>query len=216
MKNRFGILPVVVLAAVLSGGGIETSRAALSWIGNAYVELKPGTDNNQYYWVNQDNNVDPHFTGNLGGLQINYGQELYLGGQAQTYQPTFGTTVRMHYAVDSYDNQSSFVLNYLKNENSNDWWDTQAAVNINNNLNIGTHTLYIWYSGSDGGTPVWNNANGNNFSATFSVVPEPTTVALGIFGGLALAGLVIRQVRLRAAGGSSFKLKTLAAATSSL
>jgi hypothetical protein len=173
----------------------NATQAAVSWVGNAYAELQPSGGENQYYWVNVNNNVDPQFSGNLGGLQINYDQSLSLGGQAQTWVPTEGTTVTMHYAVDSYANESSFALNYLKTENNNDWWDAQAAVNINNNLSIGTHTLYIWYSAIGGGDTVWDNNGGNNFSATFSVVPEPANLAMGIFGGLAVIGGILRSVR---------------------
>ena len=45
--------------------------------------------------------------------------------------------------------------------------------------------------------------NYNFFFNSLQVVPEPTTIALSIFGALALAGLVIRRVHSR----SSFKLQ---------
>ena len=169
-----------------------SSQGALSFIGNAYVELQPNGSGNTYYWVNNYDGSNPQFTGNLGGLQISQGQSLLLGGQAQTYQQQVGVTATMHYAIDQNTTFSTFNLAYNGSSGSNDRWDTSGAVNLDNNLTVGTHTLYVWYSAFDGSTTVYDNAGGLNYLATFTVtaVPEPVTLALPIFGGLvAIAGL---------------------------
>ena len=99
----------------------------------------------------------------------------------------------MHYAIDQNTTFSTFNLAYNGSSGSNDRWDTSGAVNLDNNLSVGTHTLYVWYTAFDGsGTTVYDNASRANFSANFNVtaVPEPVTLALPIFGGLvAIAGL---------------------------
>ena len=170
-----------------------SSQGALSWIGNAYVELQPNGSGNTYYWVNNSDNSNPQFTGNLGGLQISQGQSLLLGGQAQTYEQQPGVTTTMHYAIDQNISFTTFNLAYNGPMGNNDSWDTSGAINLDNNLSVGTHTLYVWYTAFDGGsTTVWDNNGGANYSATFIVtaVPEPVTLALPIFGGLvAIAGL---------------------------
>ena len=45
-----------------------SSQGALSFIGNAYVELQPNGSGNTYYWVNNYDGFNSQFTGNLGGL----------------------------------------------------------------------------------------------------------------------------------------------------
>ena len=180
-----GLIIGVYFAASISAQG------ALQGIGYAYVELQPNGSGNTYYWVNNSDGFNSQFTGNLGGLQISQGQSLLLGGQAQTYQQQVGVTTTMHYAIDQNTTFSTFNLAYNGPAGSNDRWDTSGAVNLDNNLSVGTHTLYVWYTAFDGGsTTVYDNAGGVNYSATFTVVPEPVTLALPIFGGLVLtAGL---------------------------
>ena len=83
---------------------------------------------------------------------------------------------------------------------------------IGSGLTAGNHSLAIYFQAHDNNQPwdAYDSNGGANFIGTIQVVPEPTTVALGIFGGLALLGLVIRQVRTA----SSFKLQTLSVAPS--
>jgi hypothetical protein len=178
----------------------DSIQGALSFIGNAYVELQPSGNANKYYWVNNSDGSNLQFSGNLGGLQIVQGQSLLLGGQAQTYQPQFGVSVTMHYAIDQNTTFSAFNLAYNGSQGNNDRWDTSGAVNIDNNLSAGTHTLYVWYSAYDGSsTTVYDNAGGVNFSANFTVtaVPEPVTLALPIFGGLLVTAGLSRRVLSR-------------------
>ncbi len=88
--------------------------------------------------------------------------------------------------------------------------DDSAAVTLTGLSDFTFNTVRI-QSGSSTQFSVDELRFGNTF-ADVTPVPEPTTVALGIFGSLALVGLVIRQVR--AAGTGSFRLKTLADAPS--
>jgi hypothetical protein len=61
------------------------------------LNLNASGDN--YYKVDGYNTTgNPPFTGDL--LLIQSGQNLLLGGEIQTYQPEFGVTVTMHYAID--------------------------------------------------------------------------------------------------------------------
>lgn len=175
-----------------------SSHGSLSFVGNAYVELNPNGGGNTYYWVNNSDGVNSQFSGTL--LSIVQGQTLMLGGQAQTYQPQFGVTVTMHYAIDQNSTFSSFNLNYFQTANGNDWWDAAGVVNLDGSLGAGSHTLYVWYSATDGTSTVYDNAGGVNYSAQFTVtpVPEPITLALPVFGGLVLTtGLVRRFIARR-------------------
>ena len=77
---------------------------------------------------------------------------------------------------------------------------------MDQSLAAGTYTLDVWFGAVNhtGGTTVYDNGSGGisssptDFSATFSVVPEPITVALPLFGGLMLtAGLARRFLARR-------------------
>jgi hypothetical protein len=173
------------------------SHAALSFIGNAYVELQANGGANNYYWADQSDGHNPQFTGSL--LSIVQGQTLELGGQAQTYDRGTGTTVTMYYTINNYSTQPSFGLSYDGQYGNNDRWDTSGHVDIANGLSAGTYTLDVWYSANNGSTTLFDNNGGNNYSANFTViaVPEPINVALGCFGALFAAAGMIRFLNSR-------------------
>ena len=179
----------------------QSSRAGLSFIGNAYAESDPNGSGTTYYKVDPYNGaLNPAFSPNLNGLTIAYGQSLLLGGQVQTYQPGPGTSADLWYKVDG-GTFAQMNLPYYQTASGNDWWDQAAAtsgVNIGNGLSVGTHTLSIYYAGTQDGTTSYDNNNGLNWSATFQVtaVPEPVNVALGLFGVL-FAGVTAARWRLK-------------------
>lgn len=188
-------------AAVLALLGVyllsaNVCKATLSFIGNGYVILNPNSSGDTYYKVDSYNTSgNPPFTGNLFSIQT--GQSLLLGGEIQTYPSEYGVTVTMYYAIDQNSSFSSINLNYFQTQNNNDWWHNVDAVNIDNGLSNGSHTLYVWFSATDGSSTVYDNNGGINYSATFSVVPEPITRAVIIWGALMVAGAAARWSWLR-------------------
>jgi hypothetical protein len=191
------------------------SRAALSFVGNGYVILDAnGAGDYNYNVDNASDSSTPKFSGNLGTL-IKLGQSLYIGGNDQTYPNEYGTSSWMGYNLLNSSGtivSSSGGINlpyngsapYPNGNNAN--WVQEAStsgINLGNSVAVGTYTLDVWFGAynSDAGN-IYDNNNGNNYSATFIVaVPEPIKLALTIFGGLMLtAGLARRFVLQRANG----------------
>ena len=173
-------------------------QASLSFIGNGYVELNPNSSGDSYYKVDSYNSSpNSPFSGTI--LSIQAGQSLYLGGEIQTYQPESGVTVTLHYAIDQNSSFSTLNLNYFQTQNNNDWWHNIDAVNLDNSLSVGTHTLYVYFSATDGSGTIYDNNSGANYSATFNVtaVPEPIAAALPIFAGLVLMTGLVKRLRCK-------------------
>jgi len=185
-------------------------KASITYVGDGNVILNANGGGYSFYAVNNS----PTFNGNLGGLSIQTGQTLYLGGQLQTspgggYYPGASSTF-MGYQIDGTSVSGTINLTFAYNTYpygiENDLWEVSGAhssgnlVNLDQGLSAGTYTLEIWFGAvnSDGSGTVYDKNGANNFSATFSVVPEPITLALPIFGGLVLtAGLVRRFISRR-------------------
>jgi len=77
--------------------------------------------------------------------------------------------------------------------NNQNWQSTGFTQDFTSSLLAGDYTLEVFYRGTtaaDG--PIFSNNGGNNFTATFTVVPEPATMALF---GMGLAGLFVARRR---------------------
>lgn len=174
MRIKLSLFSILVVSLTLP------CHATLSFIGNGYVILNPNSAGDTYYKIDSYNTSgNPAFSGNI--LTLQYGQSLMLGGEIQTWQPQSGVTVTMHYSIDQTTTFSDINLNWFQTANNNDYWHAVDAVNIGSSLAQGTHSIYVWFSATDGGTNVYDSNNGANFSASLTVVPEPVTAALGAF-----------------------------------
>lgn len=71
----------------------------------------------------------------------------------------------------------------------------ELSTNVLSGLVNGNYTLEVFSqittNGVNAAGTIFNNAGGNNFRATFTVVPEPTSAALGLIGSL----LIFRRRR---------------------
>jgi len=199
-----GLMIGVFLAAPIA------SQAGLDFVGNGYAILNANGGGDSYYDVDNQGNdkVTPNYSGSLGGLTIQQGQSLTLGGQVQTYPgyggPNAASSAFIGYQVVGTSISGQINLPFLQNVGSNDEWQELASasgINLDQGLAAGTYTLEVWFGGvsSDGSGTLYDNNSGANYSASFSVVvPEPVTSALPIFGGLMLAaGLGRRLVSRR-------------------
>lgn len=102
------------------------------------------------------------------------------------------------YSIDG-GSFSSFGLTFNENNVSGNggdqrWWGEGAGIDLTG-LSNGVHTIAVFYQAPfsyDGGsgTHVVNNS-GVNYTASFTVIPEPTSAALGLLG----AGLLLRRRR---------------------
>lgn len=146
---------------------------------------------------------------NLG--TFNSGDTLQLGGQQKSFKNNGSdvTAHTLHYRIDGGSFQT-VALNFqwnngdggapagLNNPGDQQWGgDVQGgnatftvSSDILSGLSNGAHTLEVFSSittnGTDAAVTIFNNNGGSNYSATFTVVPEPSSAALLGLGGLAL------------------------------
>ncbi len=137
---------------------------------------------------------------NLG--TYNVGDTLFLTGEQKSFKNN-GTDVTAHTLSYSLNGVTftDFSYNFEADLGGGDqrWGRANAGGltgNILDGLTPGNYTLEVFSSittnSVDSGPTVFNNNGGSNFSATFTVVPEPSTSALI---GLSLVGLVARRRR---------------------
>jgi len=135
--------------------------------------------------------------GNLGTFDLGVGNTLTLmGGEMLTYKNgsdnITGATIR--YRIDG-GSFSSFALTFNQNNvnganGDQRWYGEGANVNLLTGLNNGVHTIEVFYEApftftGGSGTHVVNNGTAN-YSATFTLVPEPSIALLGSIGLLAV------------------------------
>ena len=167
----------MILFAVLALVAVSAMAQEPSWIGNSYIYHVEGDD-----WYNGSGTGN----GTLGDFGIV--TSLTLGGEAQTYQPNFGTDVYMGWNVAG-GNSGELQLAWYKNENNNDWWQNLTGVNVAAGLAAGDYTVDVWFIGErPDNSRIYDNNGGNDYSADFTVaaIPEPATMSLLGLGALAM------------------------------
>ena len=190
MKKLIAVIAIALLAA-------QGAMANTSWAGS-YVYLWDGAADT-YFDLNVDT-ANANYTGSLGTFST-----LFLKAQINAN-------------ADGGDTYTSMVLSYRVDGGSwnNDPVDSisnpggavATGLSTGNDLSslIGTHTLELYLSRShtwSGGGPYTTSldatgdtggaAAANFFSATFTVVPEPSTMVLASLG---LIGLVAARRRM--------------------
>ena len=185
-------LLVFALVAMVAGfAGAQT----LSWIGDSYI-YDAGADT----WY-RASGTDTWATG--GAFQDhNFGivSSLFLGGQAQTWDRPYGTTVTMFYEVflqgsTSQGGPKNMDMPWKEQAGNNDKWENVTGTNVAAGLAPDTdYTVAVWFNAEnskDGGTTVWDSNNSANYIASFKTaaapIPEPATMGLLGLGAVALA-----------------------------
>lgn len=203
MKTR--LIPSCVAAGVVALALFSSATAtqASLFAYNGYAILNNTGGGNVYYDLDAATG-NPDFVGTT--FTVDYGQSLLLGAQVST-DPGGGNPnewgadwARIFYSIDG-GTYASLDLP-VNTSPTGDWFERfeeagGGMVNLASGLSQGTHSLTVYLQAHDNTQPAdgYISNFGNNFSATISVVPEPATVALGIFGGLILAAVVFRNYR---------------------
>jgi hypothetical protein len=171
------------------------------------------TTTNTYYDIGAVT-ANPNFQGaNLGTFDVTT-DNLQLGGQTKTFKNS-GTDVtgaRIWYRIWSGTESGSFTsrsYNFQLNlvTPGDQQWGTDVAgsnltavytSNLLTGLSNGNYTLEVYTEISTNGVnaspTIASNNSGNNFEATFTVIPEPSTYAL-LAGGL--VGLMMLRRRAK-------------------
>lgn len=156
--------------------------------------------------------ANPDFQGATLGT-FTSSSSLLLGGQGKSWKNsgTDVTGMQLFYRIWQGTPSGSFSqFNYAFQFNigvgGDQQWGSDVAGangsafytgNLLNGLANGNYNLEIFSrittNGVNAASQIFNNAGGNNYTASFSVVPEPSRVLFGLLG---LGALVFRRRRL--------------------
>lgn len=180
MKKLMAILAAVSMAV--------SAQAATGWFQDYIVaSVDGGAD--AYYWIGDNPSFGTQFNGADFGpvTTLEFGSDMRYWSDTQDRDGG-----AWYYSIDGGSaTEVVWTQAYL---GGNDYQGTGAStVNVANSLAAGSHTVTVWAKswGNNQGDS-WLTNGGLNYSATFTVVPEPATMALF---GLGLAGVVAYRRR---------------------
>ena len=207
------VRPALVLVAL----AFTSSPALAAWglfdADRSYIGINVGGVTNNYtVWTNAVGNIQnavfsgTPFTNASQTLQINYYDvKTFKNGGSDVTGGTFNWAV--YETGNRPTNLSSFNtinIGFINNigVNGDQKWGFSAnttsilaapAVSFTSGLKNYTFEFYGAMNGTTPNTTVFDNNGGNNYVATFTTVPEPSTYALLAMSALGLAGYVARR-----------------------
>lgn len=209
MKPKF-------LTALLIVCATASTQAAVGYFGNFYIVTTLNNGGNVFNQVlspaNNLTNTASGFNlssdnanpalGSFGTIDLSMSQSLVLNGFEMNTWNDGGDSVNnaiLFYRVtksgDTPGSFSSTTVGSPTSINGNDkfWQKTDSGVNLTTGLLNGDYTIDFYvensasFTGGGGGTFTmgnWNSSSGP--SATFTIIPEPASAALGLIGSLLL------------------------------
>lgn len=170
----------------------SSAKAAIGWFQD-YVTVSINGGSSQFYWIGSNPSFGTEFNGaNFGSLtNLTFGVDMkYWASSPDT---------RAGGAIYVSINGGSFT-EYVWNHTSiggNDYQGTLpvTTINVSQGLSNGSHNVAVYAKTWGTGGDSFLSNNGNNYTASFTVVPEPSTYALLALSGVALGGYVVRRRR---------------------
>jgi hypothetical protein len=195
------------LVLTLLASAVVASAQAASGIWGGYVVLEINGGGNQFYKLeNPDDNFTPSFNGtNLGTFDPNVNELFLRGGEALTFKndgsDVTGAILQWRIFQSGFPEGSFSGIGLPFAENLGDggdqkWQHQNANINLLAGLAPGTYTLQVYVQAESSDGTHFLNAGGSNYSATFTVVPEPSSLSL--LAGPALLGAWFYVRRRRA------------------
>ena len=183
---------LLVLTAAAFVATASQSKAALGWFSD-YVLVSIDGGAAGYYWIGSDPGFGTAFNGaNFGSITtLTFGADMKYWSDTQD---------RIGGAMNVKIDSGGFT-EYIWTQSSiggNDYQGLLATdtVNVANGLPNGVHTVSVFAKnwGSGQGDSYLSN-DGANYTATFTVIPEPSTYALLALSAVGMGGYVIRRRR---------------------
>jgi flagellar hook-associated protein FlgK len=181
----------LLLAAAIATGMSTAAQAGTGFFGNIYIVAGDGV-NTFYQASGPDDDFNPQLSAGWGTL--NQGDNFQIKGfEINTFEFD-GSEVQfmnMFWSIDSFvtSNQIQIPIENIppKDGNNRTWQITSSTQNLLTNggqgaLSNGSYTFQAFFEGytnavnTDGN--IFENNGTNNYTATFEVVPEPSTYAL--------------------------------------
>lgn len=192
MKKTIITLGLIAIAGL-------SSQAATGFFGNTFVVADSGT----FYEIT-NNTANPQLSAGFGNLQE--GSTFNVQGfELNTFEDNGSeiTHMNMFWTVDGFTNTHQIQIFPAPAKSGNDrfWQITSATQNLLNNNGVGqlaqgSYTFEAYFEGYTNGVDtagnIFLNNNNNNYSASFTVVPEPS--AFGLMAGFtAFIWLALRR-----------------------
>lgn len=191
MTKKLTMFCAILMVVAAPGAVFATD----DFFGNAFIVLNLNGGGNTFYDFNPDTQTgNPDFNGTfLGTFNPSLGDSLLItGGEFNTFQDGGDNvnSVNLNYRVysGSPPGFSSTGIDFVSQSGNNKFWQsTNQNINLLSGLSDGTYSFEIFGSADTTPGPRFYNNGGANYIATFTVVPEPSTLSL-LAGPLLLGG----------------------------
>jgi len=182
----------ITLTFAVAIGLVANGTAASGWFSD-YVLVSINGSAAGYYWIG----TDPGFGTSFNGANFGSVNSLTFGADMKYWDDSVGgrTGGSLWVSIDGGTfTESIWTQTYL---GGNDYQGSLAVstIDVRGNLANGAHTVSVYAKNWGPGGDNYLSNNGNNYTASFTVIPEPSTYALLALSAAGFSGYVVRRRR---------------------